>query len=152
MKLIKYISPSTVIFSTLFFFILLFSIFFIIRPFSNLEQVYFWWGIPLSVLLIFGLLLFDKAQYKKVSKEKIKLFQGTIHTVQDILQRSSSRMQNIILDMEEQKVSNSLQKEMHDCFNENVKSIQVLSSLNLEDLLKSSNKHLSSFLLKDKGK
>lgn len=151
MKVIDYISPSTVIFSTLFFFILFLNIFFIIRPISEYFNNHFLWWIPLSVLLSFGLLFFDRARYKKVNEEKIKLFQTTIHTVQDILQKSSSRIQNIMLDMEEQNVSDLLRKKIGDTFNENVELIQILSSLNFEDLLKTSNKHLSSFLLKDKG-
>ncbi|MCX6168681.1 MAG: hypothetical protein NTX65_05055 [Ignavibacteriales bacterium] len=150
-KVIDYISLSTVIFSILFFLILFLNIFFIIRPIGDYFNDHSWWWIPLSVVLPLGLLLVDRARYKRVNEEIFKLFQTTILTVQDVLQKSSSRIQNIMLDMEEQNVRASLLKEMDDTFNENVRLIQVLSSLNLEDLLKNSNKHLSSFLLKDKG-
>ncbi|MBA4405760.1 hypothetical protein C0389_00640 [bacterium] len=151
MNIIKYISPSTVIFTTLLFFILFLNIFFIIRPIEYFENN-LWLGIPLGVLIPFGLLFLDRLHYRKINREKIQQFQATIHTVQDIIQKSSSRIQNIMLDMEEQNVSESLQKEMKDTFNENVELIQILSSLNHADLLKTYSKHLSMFLLKDKEK
>jgi hypothetical protein len=151
MKVKKYISLSTMLLTTSLFIILLLNVFIIVHPIEFISKN-LWLGIPLSITFPVGLLYLDRVRYMRVNAEKIKLFQTVIHTVQDISQKSSARMQNIMLDMEEQNVSSSLKKEMNDTFDEKVKLMQLLSDLNLEELLKTSGSQIVSFKLKDEEK
>lgn len=149
MKITKYVSTSTVILTAALLFVLVLNVFFIFHPIDFFNE-YLWLGIPLSLIIPFGLLFLDRMHYKKINSEKVLQFKLTIHTVQDIIQKSSSRIQNIILDMEEQNISESLQKAMKDTLTENIELIQILSTLNQSDLLTTFDNHLSMFSIKGK--
>jgi hypothetical protein len=114
-----------------------------------IEKQYSAWVISLCLLICISLsltLLLNNINRSSLS-EKTELFEMTIHTVQDILQKSSSRLQNIILDMEEQKISEHLTKKTQKCLDENIRLIQLLSKFDPDDMSNHYDKNLSSLIL-----
>jgi uncharacterized membrane protein len=117
-----------------------------------IEKQYSAWIISLSLLVCISLslVLLINIKKKRSQNERTELFELTIHAVQDILQNSSSRLQNIILDMEEQKVSGKLIKSAQECLDENIRLIQFLSKLDPNNIGQYYDKNLSSLILEEK--
>ncbi|MDQ7818352.1 MAG: hypothetical protein RDU14_15095 [Melioribacteraceae bacterium] len=106
----------------------------------------------LSLLISFTLafVLFNRTKNKKLLKEKEDLFKITIHTVQDILQKSSARIQNIILDLEENNVESHIINETKACLDENIQLINILGTLDVREIHKHYDENLSSLVFKIK--
>lgn len=103
-------------------------------------------SIIISTILTF--VLIDRKKNNRSRIEKTKMFVVIIHTVQDIMQKSSSRLQNVLLDMEEFQVNKKLIDDVKECLDENIKLIYLLSELDPEQISKQYDKNLESLVLK----
>ncbi|TSA30761.1 MAG: hypothetical protein D4R68_00130 [Ignavibacteriales bacterium] len=73
-----------------------------------LESKKYYWIIPTTILLLFGLLLFYMSMNRKVINERIEVFNAIMRTVQDILHNSSSSIQLLIMDMKDEGVDEEI--------------------------------------------
>jgi len=114
MKLLK--NNSTVV--ILFIIVVLMTLFlnYVLGIFPVLDFIKYlesrknYWIIPLIVLLLIGILLFDRSMRRMVIKERIEVFNAIMRTVQDILQNSSSSIQLLIMDMKDEGVHELIMK------------------------------------------
>ncbi|HOJ19884.1 MAG TPA: hypothetical protein PLT92_15065 [Ignavibacteriaceae bacterium] len=105
-------------------------------------------SVTLLISVILTSILIVKLKSRKSRFEKMEMFEMVIHTVQDIMQKSSSRLQNILLDMEEQNVENKLREDVRECLDENIKLINLLSKLNPDEIDNYYDTNLASIVLK----
>lgn len=105
-------------------------------------------SVTLLISVILTSILIVKLKSRKSRFEKMEMFEMVIHTVQDIMQKSSSRLQNILLDMEEQNVENKLREDVRECLDENIKLINLLSKLNPDEIENYYDTNLASIVLK----
>ena len=109
-----------------------------------LESKKYYGIIPLTVLFLAGLWLYDRRTKRKIINERVKIFSATIRTIQDILQNSYSSMQLLILDMKDEDVHEEIifkaEKSMEE-LNRVIKTLARLDPHTIE--LKELNRHMS---------
>ncbi len=152
--------PSFSFLLALIFFLLgvlivtLLNTFFEFRP--VLDLLYFFEkehpAIIVSLIILMCTVLFLVFMYrirnKRFQKERYEMFRITIHTVQDILQKSSARIQNVILDMEELDMDPCIVQETKESLEENIKLMKILSSLEPNEVFKNYDKNQFALILK----
>ena len=104
-KNISMISTSTLFITLIFLITLLSYIVFDIYPVVEFLKYVDNNNLNWMLMLIFGipigLIIIDRYNYKIHEKEKIDLFEATVHTIQDQLQTTYAMLQIVILDFEE---------------------------------------------------
>lgn len=105
------------------------------------------WLLVISLIIPAGLILYDRARYKKFQQEKIVMYRTIIHKVQDNLQKVSALLQIAILDLEEKDDGKEVVTNLQESFNELSSSIKKLSETELEELSETElTKNLSIFI------
>ena len=109
-----------------------------------METTEYYWTVPLTVTAIFGLWLFDRQMRKKIIRERIEIFNATIHTLQDVLQNSTSSMQLLILDLKDEGINSELILKLEKNQEELNSVINALASIDPTNMqFKELNKNLS---------
>jgi len=148
MKLLK--NNSTVV--ILFIIVVLMTLFlnYVLGIFPVLDFIKYlesrknYWIIPLIVLLLIGILLFDRSMRRMVIKERIEVFNAIMRTVQDILQNSSSSIQLLIMDMKDEGVHEELIMKAEKNMEELKTVIKTLAAIDPSTIeLKELNKSMS---------
>lgn len=108
------------------------------------ESNNFYWIIPIISIMFFGLWLFYRNMRKKIITERVEIFNATIHTIQDILQNSSSSMQLLILDMKDEGVNDELINRAEKNIEELKTVIETLAAIDPKNLdLKELNRNMT---------
>jgi len=112
MKKIKNNLLLVVIFSLILIWIVFINVYYGLHPVLNIFQYLahknYLWLVPLFLAVLFSIWRHNINIKKKVSVERIEMFNATMRTIQDILQNSSSSMQLLILDMKEHEVQEEI--------------------------------------------
>jgi len=109
-----------------------------------LEAKKYYWTIPAGALLISGLFLLERYFRRKIIKERIEVYNATIHTLQDILHKTSSSLQVLILDMKDEGIREEFIRRTEINYEELNEIARVLASIDPENMqLKELNKNLS---------
>jgi hypothetical protein len=148
MKLFNYNSTWLILFAIFVLLILIVNLSLNIYPFLDflkyLENKKYYWTIPVMVLFLSGIWLFDRRMRRKIINERIEIFNATIRTIQDLLQNSSSSMQLLILDMKDEGINEELISRVEKNLAELSSVINALTSIDPTTLeLKELNRKLS---------
>ncbi len=109
-----------------------------------LESKKYYWIIPTTILLLFGLLLFYMSMNRKVINERIEVFNAIMRTVQDILHNSSSSIQLLIMDMKDEGVDEEIIMKAENNMQELKTVIKTLASIDPKTIeLKELNQTMS---------
>lgn len=103
----------------------------IIKYLENNDQ---FWIVPTITIIIAFLWLYHRDTQKKIIKERIEIYNATIHTIQDILHKSSSSMQLLILDMKDEEIRDDLIARAEENLDELHQVTKVLSDIDPEKL------------------
>lgn len=156
MKMKNYLTGQTLFLLIISFIILWLSLFhhyhIIVEYFKILDEDDKPVLITISIIVPFVLILLDRKRYKIHLQEKKRIFQLTVHTVQDLLQNSSSSLQNLIFDLEENNIDEAIVKSGKECLDENIRILRILSEINDENVSKKYVNGISTFILKDSNK
>ena len=122
----------------------IFDIYPVLNFIKFVESKNYYWTIPTTITLSFGIWLNDRRMKKKIINERVEIFNATIRTIQDILQNSSSSIQLLILDMKDERVHDEIIKKAEKNLEELKKVITALASVDPRSIvLKDLNKNLS---------
>lgn len=100
--------------------------------------------IPITVLFLAGLWLHDWRTKRKIIDERVKIFNATIRTIQDILQNSYSSMQLLILDMKDDGIHEEVILKAEKSMEELNRVIKTLADVDPRTIeLKELNRHMS---------
>jgi hypothetical protein len=109
-----------------------------------LESKRYYWTIPVTGAVIFGVWLFNRSMSKKIEKERADMFNATIRTIQDILQNSTSSIQLLIMDMHDEGIREEIIAKAETNIKELKRVIQVLAAIDPSTIeLEEINKNLS---------
>ncbi len=154
MKVLKNSSTLVILFlmfilSTLFFNLVL-GISPILDFFNYMAGKKYLWTIPLLISILFGFWLYSRSMKRKISDERIEIFNATIRTIQDILQNSASSMQLLILDMKDVEVHEEIIIKAEKNMEELKSVIKTLASVDPKTIqLKDLNRNLSIIKMND---
>ncbi|MHB8337479.1 MAG: hypothetical protein ACYC6P_09360 [Ignavibacteriaceae bacterium] len=154
MKVLKNNSTLVILFlmfilSTLFFNLVL-GISPILDFFNYMAGKKYLWTIPLLISILFGFWLYSRSMKRKISDERIEIFNATIRTIQDILQNSASSMQLLILDMKDVEVHEEIIIKAEKNMDELKSVIKTLASVDPKTIqLKDLNRNLSIIKMND---
>jgi len=148
MKLFNHNSTLLILFAIFVLLILIVNLSLNIYPFLDflkyLENKKYYWTIPVMVLFLSGIWLFDRRMRRKIINERVEIFNATIRTIQDLLQNSSSSMQLLILDMKDEGINEELISRVEKNLAELSSVINALTSVDPTTLeLKELNRKLS---------
>ena len=148
MKLFNHNSTLLILFAIFVLLILIVNLSLNIYPFLDflkyLENKKYYWTIPVMVLFLSGIWLFDRRMRRKIINERVEIFNATIRTIQDLLQNSSSSMQLLILDMKDEGINEELISRVEKNLAELSSVINALTSIDPTTLeLKELNRKLS---------
>jgi hypothetical protein len=154
MKILKNNSPAVILFSIIVLLVLFLNIVLgkhpILDLFKYLESGKYYWTIPVTVLFLCGLFLFDRSMRRLIINERVEIFNATIRTLQDILQNSSSSMQLLILDMKDENVHEEIIMKAEKNLAELKKVINAFSLVDPSNIeLKKLNRYLSIITIPD---
>ena len=156
MKTKSYLTGQTLFILIISFIILWLSIFhhyhILVEYFTFLDEDDKPVLVTISIIFPFVFILLDRKRYKINLQEKKRIFQITVHTVQDLLQNSSSRLQNLILDLEEHNIDEAIVRSGKECLYENTKILKVLSEIDEENVSKKYDNYFSTFISKGSNK
>ncbi|HUX92615.1 MAG TPA: hypothetical protein VMV36_02330 [Ignavibacteriaceae bacterium] len=154
MKVLKNNATLVILFlmfilSTLFFNLVL-GISPILDFFNYMASKKYLWTIPLLISILFGFWLYSRSMKRKISNERIEIFNATIRTIQDILQNSASSMQLLILDMKDVEVHEEIIIKAEKNMDELKSVIKTLASVDPKTIqLKDLNRNLSIIKMND---
>jgi hypothetical protein len=154
MKVLKNNSTLVILFlmfilSTLFFNLVL-GISPILDFFNYMAGKKYLWTIPLLISILFGFWLYSRSMKRKISDERIEIFNATIRTIQDILQNSATSMQLLILDMKDVEVHEEIIIKAEKNMDELKSVIKTLASVDPKTIqLKDLNRNLSIIKMND---
>lgn len=138
MKILKNKLIIAVIFSAVVFIILLLNLLFHVHPLFDfvkyLETRQYFWTIPLSILFLSGLWIIYRSMSRKIINDRVETFNATIHTIQDILQNSTSSMQLLILDMKDEGIDAELISRAEKNIEELKSVVETLASVDPKNL------------------
>jgi len=148
MKIFKSNTTIVILLITAIFFMLFLNLVLEKHPLFDLikyvESNNFYWIIPIISIMFFGLWLFYRNMRKKIITERVEIFNATIHTIQDILQNSSSSMQLLILDMKDEGVNDELINRAEKNIEELKTVIETLAAIDPKNLdLKELNRNMT---------
>jgi hypothetical protein len=99
-----------------------------------LEKNDLFWILPTICIIIAFVWLYHRDTQKKIIKERIEIYNATIHTIQDILHKSSSSMQLLILDMKDEEIRDDLVVRAEENLDELNQVTRALSDIDPEKL------------------
>lgn len=148
MKLFKNYSTIIIVYILVVLVTLYFNLVLDIYPaldlFKYLESKKFYGIVPITILFFTGLWLYDRRTKRKIINERVKIFNATIRTIQDILQNSYSSMQLLILDMKDDGIHEEVILKAEKSMEELNRVIKTLASLDPHTIeLKELNRHMS---------
>lgn len=148
MNFLKNNSKLVIVFSLAIAFVLFLNIIMRMHPILNLflylaDKEYLW-VVPILIGIIFGIWQYNNNVKRKISNERVEIFNATIRTIQDVLQNSASTMQLLILDMKDTGVHDDIVQVAEKNIEELKKAISSLASVDPMSIqLKELNKRVS---------
>lgn len=154
MKLPKINSTVVLLISCILVIFLFLNLFLNMHPVLDIlkyiENAKYYWTVPMVILFLWGLWLFDKNMRKKIVNERVETYNATIRTLQHILHNSSSKMQLLILDMKDEGVREDIVNRAEKNIDELKAVTEALAAVDPKNLeLNQLNRNLSIIKMDD---